>query len=531
MRLGSSTPADDVTRRQSVIMLVVLVGLGLALRSVAIGRESLWSDEALTAVLVHYPWWSFPFTSVDSSPPLFYWLEKALVPEGASPATWRMVSLVAGVATVPLTYWLGRELKSRGAGLVAAGLVAVSAPLVDYSQEARAYALAVGLIAGSAASLAALTGGRLAGEGRTRERRLMLAIFATFTTLAIFTHFIALLWVLAALVIMRLAADGERRQVDPREMLATILVVVPFLAIELRRLVLYRSEQDGFSWLSQMSPAKMLHVLGEQWLPFAKAAGWPVMLVGAGLVLALLWSARGGLFGWARSRPLQLLIVAALLLEPLGLWLIGQVAAPVAMARTFLPASIGFAALVGVAVASLNRTSLIAIGTAIIGVSLVSTLIAGTTRHKEQWAGASAATGDAPLVITCANWKTPSFLAQTKANGWVVTSSGNKALIVRQPGDTASWDRLYFERVQRYAHYPLRRDRPLRLERQPITAKRLLFVASECSAIERRAFAKWADLRGSRLLWSSPRVAGAADITVEEWRLGGAAPLDLWIVR
>ena len=113
----------------------------------------------------------------------------------------------------------------------------------------------------------------------------------------------------------------------------------------------------------------------------------------------------------------------------------------------------------------------------------------------------------------------------------VITSQGNKALIVRQPGDQASWDRLYFERIQRYGHFPMRRDRPLGLQRRPITLQRLLFVASECSAIERRAFAQWADLRQSKLLWLSPRIGDAAEIRVEEWQIGGAAPLDLWIVR
>lgn len=120
MKLDDRTAPTDLSPRQSLAILVALVLLGLALRAVTIGREPLWSDESLTAILVRYPWWSFPFTSIDATPPLFYWLEKALVPQGAGPAAWRMVSLAAGVATIPLTYWLGRELRSRGAGLVAA---------------------------------------------------------------------------------------------------------------------------------------------------------------------------------------------------------------------------------------------------------------------------------------------------------------------------------------------------------------------------------------------------------------------------
>ena len=55
--------------RRTAIVLLGLLLLGIALRVVAIGREPLWADESLTAILVRYPWWSFPFTSVDATGP------------------------------------------------------------------------------------------------------------------------------------------------------------------------------------------------------------------------------------------------------------------------------------------------------------------------------------------------------------------------------------------------------------------------------------------------------------------------------
>lgn len=183
-----------------------------------------------------------------------------------------------------------------------------------------------------------------------------------------------MLWVLPALVMLRLATAGSGRDVDLREALATIVAVLPFLAVELRRLILYRAEQDAFSWLSQLSPMRVAEILGEQWFPFAKAVGWPVALAGAAALLALLWLVRGPMAQLARRRPLQAMLVALLLLSPFGLWLIGEIAAPVAMPRTFLPASIGFAALAGAAVASLRRPAAAAVGIAAVGVSLASTV-------------------------------------------------------------------------------------------------------------------------------------------------------------
>ncbi len=531
MKRDDHQPADDLSWRQSAMILAMLTFCGIVLRTVAIGREPLWADEALTAILVGYPYLSFPFTPIDPTPPLYYWLQKALVPDGAGPVAWRMVSLVAGVATVPLTYWLGRETHSRRAGLVAAGMVAVSAPLVDYAQEARAYALCVAMIAGSAAALAALTGGRLAGEAMRPARRRMLAIFAGFTTLAAFSHFIAILWVFPALWMLRLATDRERHLIELRELLVTVLAMLPFLVIELRREYVFRSEQDNFTWLTQLSPTQILRILGNQWLPFGSQGGWLAVLLGAGLLIALLWFARRSLLDWGRSSPLRPLIVAILLFEPLGLWLLGVIATPVAMPRTMLPASIGFAVLAGIAIAALRPRASALVGTGLVGLGLASLLVTGTVRPKEQWAKAAAVTRNAPLVVTCPNWKTPSFMASASGIGWVVTSLGDHALVVRQPGDSASWDRLYFDRVQRVGHYPMRRERPVQLVPRPITAASLLFVASDCSKIERDAFARWAGMERSTILWSSPRTEDAADIRVEQWRLKGAAPLDTWIAR
>src|SRR5260370_1430826 len=79
---GEPSRRDGMRGRSAFILLGLMV-FGFALRAATIAREPLWSDESLTAILVRYPWWSFPFTSVDATPPLFYWLEKALVPEGA----------------------------------------------------------------------------------------------------------------------------------------------------------------------------------------------------------------------------------------------------------------------------------------------------------------------------------------------------------------------------------------------------------------------------------------------------------------
>ena len=61
---------------------------------------------------------------------------------GADGWSLRLTTLAAGVALVPATYLVGRAHYDGVVGVVAAGLVAASSPLIEYSVNARGYALA-----------------------------------------------------------------------------------------------------------------------------------------------------------------------------------------------------------------------------------------------------------------------------------------------------------------------------------------------------------------------------------------------------
>jgi uncharacterized membrane protein len=82
--------------------------------------------------------------STELSPPLFFvfaWVSDHLF--GASAESLRIVSLAAGLATIPLTYLLGRRTVGVRAGLLGAAFVAVSPFMIFYSSQARPYALMV----------------------------------------------------------------------------------------------------------------------------------------------------------------------------------------------------------------------------------------------------------------------------------------------------------------------------------------------------------------------------------------------------
>jgi hypothetical protein len=60
---------------------------------------------------------------------------------GSDPWAIRLPAFIAGCLLIPATYLAGRALYRGGAGLLAAGLVAGSSPLIDYSANARGYSL------------------------------------------------------------------------------------------------------------------------------------------------------------------------------------------------------------------------------------------------------------------------------------------------------------------------------------------------------------------------------------------------------
>jgi hypothetical protein len=101
-----------------LITLSFIVLLGAGLRFYGIARESLWMDEATTvrcADLALSEIWSQP---CDTSPPLYYALQRAWLLFGRSEAALRSLSAVVATLSILITYALGRHLAGTGAGLL-----------------------------------------------------------------------------------------------------------------------------------------------------------------------------------------------------------------------------------------------------------------------------------------------------------------------------------------------------------------------------------------------------------------------------
>ncbi|TAK36817.1 MAG: hypothetical protein EPO21_01350 [Chloroflexota bacterium] len=108
-----------------------------------LGRQSLWYDEAFSALLARYDLGEITRrTALDTMPPLYYYIlhvQQAVA--GLDDFSLRFLSAAFGVGCVALVLSVGRKLFDSTVGLVAAGITAISPFQVFYGQEARMYTL------------------------------------------------------------------------------------------------------------------------------------------------------------------------------------------------------------------------------------------------------------------------------------------------------------------------------------------------------------------------------------------------------
>ena len=177
-----------------LVGLLLLVALAVAVRAMALGSQSFWSDEVFTLRVIQGPLGGIldRLAGSESTPPLYYLLAKgwgSVFGYGEVPL--RSLSLVLGVALVPTVFYVGFRSGGPRTALMAAALVATNPELAWMSQDARSYSLVVLLAVGSVAVFLLLR------ERFTQARFLAWVLVAT---AAAASHYFAIFVVLPQLV-------------------------------------------------------------------------------------------------------------------------------------------------------------------------------------------------------------------------------------------------------------------------------------------------------------------------------------------
>lgn len=156
-------------------------------RLTALGRESLWLDEAISYLAAQLPLEQIASNTVQSShPPLYYlllhfWLR--LVPNADTAV--KLLSTIFGIALIPATYWLCQLLfGNRTVSLTTATLTAISPFHILYSHELRMYTLVMLLV---------VLGTAVYWQARQRSSSGWWLVAGLLFLLAVYTHLFAFL--------------------------------------------------------------------------------------------------------------------------------------------------------------------------------------------------------------------------------------------------------------------------------------------------------------------------------------------------
>jgi uncharacterized membrane protein len=136
--------------KPSLRNLLLILLLALALRLIALGSRTLWYDEAFAVLfsekgldaMLYGTLTPVNGSAADVHPLLYYTtLDGWMRVFGQSPTAVRLYSVLIGLLTIGVLYRLGSELFDERTGQIAAIITALAPFNVQYSQEARMYAL------------------------------------------------------------------------------------------------------------------------------------------------------------------------------------------------------------------------------------------------------------------------------------------------------------------------------------------------------------------------------------------------------
>jgi uncharacterized membrane protein len=387
-------------RAIAIAGFIGVVLIGAAVRITNLSHLSLWLDEGFTVLYSRQEWSAVSGTNgfYSPHPPLYFTLVKVSDLFFADEIAGRMISVVAGIATIPVFYLLMAKVLDRRAAFVSALVLALSPIHLYYSQEARMYALVVFLIALSYLALISYN---------HRPHWTWAAVYGLSAALSLWVDYSSF-YALAPQVLYILVQFYRHRRAAAPLFVAGVLAVVAYApwipqvlsSIDSANLVERRESYLGVDQ-SRLTTA-MLAMMGfagdgSYFQSFRESAWnrWPdsrgIFLIAALPVIGL------GIRGLWRRWEAMVVVGGLLGTMLVGVWV--SLISPGFAERTVLTTVLGWAALLGAAFSA--KTSRLVKGVAV--ASLIAVLLVQTSTLdviyngavKQQW---KTATEDVAMV-------------------------------------------------------------------------------------------------------------------------------------
>lgn len=278
---------------------LTLTLLAFAVRALHLGTQSLWRDEVDVIRFAAEPLDRLlhNMTLAQHNGPLYYVLMRGwLAVAGESEYALRYVSLCASAVSVPLVWWVARAWMGRRAALLACLLIAVSAYLVWYAQDAKMYALVTALTLVSLGCWQrALTGGN----------RRWYAGFVVTASLGLYIHLLSALMLPVYAAMVAITWPRCRGHVRGAGV-SLALLTLPYLPLAMWQLpLIWNTHATGHRFVPLDEMLEIL--LGLNSRGMTTVVAWPSLLC---LIFALLLGLFGPRAGWGGSSGRARLILA-----------------------------------------------------------------------------------------------------------------------------------------------------------------------------------------------------------------------------
>ncbi len=384
-RLTAMTGSALSARSPQFVWLGVagLFVLAVIVRLVHLSTDPVWFDEAATLGIATMDWHVIlgPMAVAESSPPGYYALAKIWSgPFGNGIAEIRMLSVLAGAASVPVIWLIGRRAVSESAGWVAGAFVALAASHVRLSQDARCYAVLF-----LAASLSILAAQRVIQRVRDGES-------AWSSSIALGVLIGGMLWLhatagfitlgLGVMVLVGVLPGRGRFWRAVLWLVVTAVVMAICAAMPLAAIIRHALFSASFidRWIEPQGLIEVLRLYGRTLIaPFLGPLSPVAAVLQAGLLGAAGW------LWWRSGLAIIPALAAMMLVGGLALPLV-SLFIPVLLDRTALFLLAPLAVLLGIGAAALPRRLMLPVTVVLLGLQALG--VAGWHQlpvRKERW--------------------------------------------------------------------------------------------------------------------------------------------------